>query len=118
VKPAPEVISQYFGKDDIEKIFNCFKSWLEMQPVRHFEEGHIDVYIFICYLAYLAIALYKNQINSNGWEGVREGLEEMGRIRKTTLTIGGEEIEKLTVFTKEQKEILKKLGLEEELFDM
>jgi len=118
VKPAPEILSQYFGKDDIEKIFNCFKSWLEMQPVRHFEEGHIDVYIFICYLAYLAIALYKNQINSNGWEGVREGLEEMGRIRKTTLTIGGEEIEKLTVFTKEQKEILKKLGMEEELFDM
>ena len=67
-KPAPEVISQYFGKDDIEKIFNCFKSWLELQPVRHFEEGHIDVYIFICYLAYLAIALYKQQIKANGWE--------------------------------------------------
>jgi len=117
-KPAPEVISQYFGKDDIEKIFNCFKSWLEMQPVRHFEEGHIDVYIFICYLAYLAIALYKQQISANGWEGVREGLDEMGRIRKTTLTVGGEKIEKLTVFTKEQKEILKKLGLEEELFQM
>jgi transposase len=115
-KTAPEVISQYFGKDDIEKIFNCFKSWLELQPVRHFEEGHIDVYIFICYLAYLAIALYKNQISANGWEGVREGLDEMGRIRKTTLTIGGEEIEKLTVFTKEQKEIMKKLDLEEGLF--
>jgi len=87
-----------------------------LQPVRHFEEGHIDVYIFICYLAYLAIALYKNQISANGWEGVREGLDEMGRIRKTTLNIGGEEIEKLTVFTKEQKEIMKKLGLEEGLF--
>ena len=117
-KPASEVILQYFGKDDIEKIFNCFKSWLEMQPVRHFEEGHIDVYIFICYLAYLAIALYKQRINANGWEGVKEGLDEMGRIRKTTLTVGGENIEKLTVFTKEQKEILKKLGLEEELFHM
>ena len=81
-------------------------------------EGHIDVYIFICYLAYLAIALYKNQISANGWEGVREGLDEMGRIRKTTLTIGGEKIEKLTVFTKEQKEILKKLGLEEGLFKL
>ncbi|MFU8766185.1 MAG: hypothetical protein ACNA7I_00695 [Candidatus Methanoperedens sp.] len=92
-KPAPEVISQYFGKDDIEKIFNCFKSWLEMQPVRHFEEGHIDVYIFICYLAYLAIALYKQQISANGWVGVRDGLDEMGRIRKTTLTVGGEKIE-------------------------
>ncbi len=117
-KPASEVISQYFGKDDIEKIFNCFKSWLEMQPVRHFDEGHIDVYIFICYLAYLAIALYKNQLNANGWEGVRESLDEMGRIRKTTLNLGGEKIEKLTVFTKEQKEILKKLSLEEELFQM
>jgi hypothetical protein len=42
----------------------------------------------------------------------------MGRIRITTLTIWGEKIEKLTVFTKEQKEILKKLGLEEELFEM
>ncbi len=117
-KHAPEVISQYFGKDDIEKIFNCFKSWLELQPVRHFEEGHIDVYIFICYLAYLAIALYKQQISANGWEGVREGLDEMGRIRKTALTVAGENIEKFTVFTKEQKEILEKLGLNERLFQM
>jgi transposase len=117
-KPAPEIISQYFGKDDIEKIFYCLKNWLELQPVRHFEEGHIDVYIFICYLAYLAIALYKQRINSNGWEGVREGLDEMGRIRKTNLTVEGEKVEKLTVFTKEQKEILKKLGMEEKLFQM
>ncbi|MBW6470458.1 MAG: hypothetical protein K0A90_04465 [Methanosarcinaceae archaeon] len=87
-----------------------------MQPVRHFDEGHIDVYIFICYLAYPAIALYKNKISANGWEGVKEGLDEMGRIRKTTLTMGGEKIEKLTVFTKEQKDILKKLGMKEELF--
>ena len=29
----------------------CFKNWLDMQPVRHFEEGNIDeIYIFICYL--------------------------------------------------------------------
>ena len=40
----------------------------------------------------------------------------MGRFRKTTLTIGGDKIEKLTVFTKEQKDILKKLGLKEGLF--
>jgi transposase len=117
-KPAPEVISQYFGKDDIEKIFNCYKSWLDLQPVRHHDEGHIDVYVFICYLAYLAIALYKHRIHSNGWEGVKEGLDEMGRIRKTSLTVGGEKIEKLTVFTKEQKEILRKLGMEEELFQL
>ncbi|MCG7850197.1 MAG: hypothetical protein MIO93_13630 [ANME-2 cluster archaeon] len=49
---------------------------------------------------------------------MKEGLDEMGRIRKTTLTIGGDKIEKLTVFTKEQKEILKRLGLEKRLFHM
>jgi transposase len=44
-KSASEIISTYFGKDVIEKIFDCFKNWLDLQPVRHFGEGNIDVYI-------------------------------------------------------------------------
>jgi transposase len=114
-KNASEIISLYFEKDVIEKIFNCFKSWLDLQPVRHFEEEHIDVYIFICYLAYLALALYKHHLGVNGWEGVKESLEELGRIRKTTFTISGEKIEKITVLTKEQKEIIKKLDFKDKL---
>ncbi len=114
-KSAPEIISLYFGKDVIEKIFNCFKSWLDLQPVRHFDEQAIDVYIFVCYLAYLTIALYKHHLGANGWEGVKESLEEIGRIRKTTLALGGERIDKITVLTKEQKEIIEKLGLNDKL---
>lgn len=114
-KSATEVISLYFEKDVIEKIFNCFKSWLDLQPVRHFEEGHIDVYIFICYLAYLTIALYKHHLGVKGWEGVKESLDELGRIRKTTLILGGERMDKITVLTKEQKEIVEKLGIEDKL---
>ena len=38
-----------------------------MQPVRHFEEGNIDeIYIFICYLAYLVLALYKHHLGVTG----------------------------------------------------
>ena len=70
---------------------------------------------FICYLAYLALALYKNHLGVNGWEGVKESLDELGRIRKTTLTIGGEKIDKITVLTKEQKEIIKKLDFKDKL---
>lgn len=114
-KNAPEVISLYFEKDVIEKIFNCFKSWLDLQPVRHFDEGHIDVYVFVCYLAYLTLALFKHHLGTNGWEGVKESLDELGRIRKTTLTLGGEKIDKITVLTKEQKEIIEKLDLMEKL---
>lgn len=117
-KSASEIISLYFEKDVIEKIFNCFKSWLDLQPVRHFEEGHIDVYIFVCYLAYLALALYKHHLGVKGWEGVKESLDELGRIRKTTLTLGGEKIDKITVLTKEQKGIIEKLGFEDKLLSL
>jgi len=80
-----------------------------MQPVRHFEEGHIDVYIFICYLAYLAIALYKNQINSNGWEGVREGLEEMGESEKQ-FSLLGKKNRKAYSFHQRTKRDFEKIG--------
>ncbi|MDW7759004.1 MAG: hypothetical protein SCH72_15085, partial [Desulfuromonadales bacterium] len=41
-KSAPDIISLYFGKDVIEKIFNCFKNWLDLQPVRHFVRDFLD----------------------------------------------------------------------------
>jgi len=115
-KSASEIISTYFGKDVIEKIFDCFKNWLDLQPVRHFEEGNIDVYIFICYLAYLALALYKHHLGVAGWEGVEDSLDELGRIRKTTLDFGGERHDKISVLTKEQKEIIEKLEFADALF--
>jgi hypothetical protein len=86
-----------------------------LQPVRHFDEGHIDVYVFVCYLAYLTLALYKHHLGIKGWEGVKESLDELGRIRKTTLNLGEEKIDKITVLTKEQKEIIQKLDLKDKL---
>lgn len=114
-KTPPDIISLYFGKDVIEKIFNCFKNWLDLQPVRHFDEGIVDVYIFICYLAYLCLALYKHHLGVTGWEGVQDSLDELGRIRKTTLVFGEEKIDKTTVLTKEQKDIFGKLGFKDKL---
>lgn len=111
-KSASEIITLYFEKDVIEKIFNCFKNWLDLQPVRHFEEGAVDVYVFICYLAYLVLALYKHHLGVTGWEGVQGSLDELGRVRKTTVDFGDEKIDKITVLTKEQKEIIEKLGFE------
>nr|QNO52927.1 hypothetical protein PANBHIFL_00042 [Methanosarcinales archaeon ANME-1 ERB6] len=102
----------------MKKIFDCFKNWLDMQPVRHFEEGNIDVYIFICYLAYLVLALYKHHLGVTGWEGVEDSLDELGRIRKTTLDFGGESSNKISVLTKEQKEIIEKLGFADRLFGL
>ena len=117
-KSASEIITTYFGKDVIEKIFDCLKNWLDLQPIRHFEAGNIDVYIFVCYLAYLALALYKHYLGVAGWEGVKDSLDELGRIRKTTLDFCGERRDKISVLTKEQKEIIEKLGFADALFGL
>ncbi|MDJ1420963.1 MAG: hypothetical protein M5U10_03495 [Candidatus Methanoperedens sp.] len=42
-------------------------------------------------------------------------MDELGRIRKTTLTLGGERMDKITVLTNEQKEIIGKVGLEDKI---
>jgi hypothetical protein len=39
--------------------------------------------------------------------------DELGRIRKTTLDFGGEKYDKISVLTKEQREIIEKLGFAE-----
>lgn len=112
-KTASDIISTYFGKDVIEKVFHCFKNWLDLQPVRHSSEGNIEIYIFICYVAYLALALYKHHLGVNGWEGVQDSIKELGRIRKTIIDYGDKKDEKLTVFTKEQEDIIKKLDFKD-----
>ncbi|KAF5437300.1 hypothetical protein C5S35_04805 [Candidatus Methanophagaceae archaeon] len=51
-----------------------------------------------------------------GWAGVEDSLDELGRMRKTTLDFGGETRDKNSVLTKEQKEIIEKLGFADALF--
>jgi hypothetical protein len=72
--------------------------------------------IFIYYLAYLVLALYKHHLGVTGWKGVEDSLDELGRIRKTTLDFGGERRDKISVLTKEQREIIEKLGFADALF--
>ena len=72
--------------------------------------------ISICYPAYLALALYKHHLGVTGWAGVEDSLDELGRIRKTTLDFGGEKYDKISVLTKEQRGIIEKLGFADALF--
>ncbi|MEA3488626.1 MAG: IS1634 family transposase [Euryarchaeota archaeon] len=117
-KSASEIIATYFGKDVVEKIFDCSKNGLDLQPVRHFEEGNIDVYVFVCYLAYLTLALYKHHLGVTDWAGVEDSLDELGRIRKTTLDFGSEKQDKISALSKEQKEIIEKLGFADAFFGL
>ena len=61
---------------------------------------------------------YKHHYGLTGWEGIKDSLEELGRIRKTTIDFGVEKTEKITVLTKEQKEIIEKLDISKSLFKL
>ncbi|MEA2051959.1 MAG: AAA family ATPase [Euryarchaeota archaeon] len=60
--------------------------------------------------------LTTHSLGVTGWAGVEDSLDEQGRIRKTTLDFGGESCDKISVLTKEQKEIIEKLGFVDALF--
>jgi len=111
-KSAPEIIATYFGKDVIEKIFDCFKNGLYLQPVRHFEEGNIDDYIFICYLAYLDLALYKYHLGVMGWAGVEDSLKmNWVEYEKLLLIFGAKLVIKILFSLKIKRRLLKSWGL-------
>ncbi|MCK4731657.1 MAG: hypothetical protein KAT65_04280 [Methanophagales archaeon] len=63
----------------------------------------------------MALTLYKHHLGVTGWAGVEDSLDELGRIRKTTLDFGGESRDKISVLTKEQKVIIEKLGFSDAL---
>jgi len=64
------------------------------------------------------LALYKHHLGVTGWEGVEVSLDELGRIRKTMLDFDGERRDKISVLTKEQKEIIEKLRFADRLFGL
>jgi hypothetical protein len=58
----------------------------------------------------LTLARYTHHLGVTDWAGVEDSLDELGRIRKTTLDFGDESCDKISVLTKEQREIIEKLG--------
>jgi len=81
----------------------------------------INWWLFGCYTrreTTSVFGMYKHHLGVAGWEGVEDSLDELGRIRKTTLDFGGERQDKISVLTKEQKEIIEKLGFADALFGL
>ena len=93
-KKVAEILSSHTGNETLKGLEKEIKAAIR----------GVSDYIFICYLAYLALALYKHHLGVTGWEGVEDSLDELGRIRKTTLDFGGERRDKISVLTKENFE--------------
>jgi Transposase len=54
---AADVVTQYFEKDFVEKVFRCLKTEEDIAPVRHRLEHRVRAYVFICMLAFRLLSM-------------------------------------------------------------
>ncbi|MHB8351708.1 MAG: IS1634 family transposase, partial [Thermoplasmata archaeon] len=119
---ANEVAEEYLGKDFVEKVFRTLKTPLELEPVRHRRERRVRAYLFVCMLAYRLISALRWRLEE---AGVKEKtaeyqerlLEELARVERTEVALGGQSRMWYLNKTDFIEEALRKLGLKDLLWE-
>ena len=111
---AKEVVTLYFEKDVVEKVFRTMKTSEEMEPVRHRLERRVRAYMFVCVLAYrlLADLQYCLQMISDQDELDRAGalIRELGRVERVQVRLGHQVKIWYLNLTRKNQETLRKIG--------
>ena len=113
-----EIISSYFEKDYIEKVFRMFKTEEEIEPVRHRLENRVRAYMFVCVLAYRLLSALRFKFveageTDNPWEQAYGILQELSRVERTEIGFGNEVKTLYLNDTKSIKDKLRKIGMED-----
>jgi transposase len=115
-----EIIKAYFEKDRIEKAFRTLNGIVEIRPVRHWLSNRVKVHVFICYLSYLLLTVLEHKLRDSNIKDERgklltaeRCLEELSTVYKVVMQdkLNKNTFERIVVFSKLQKKILKALGL-------
>ena len=116
---AREVVRSYLGKDFVEKCFRTAKTFVELEPVRHRRERRVRAYLFVCMLALRLQTALRWRLMEGGIEedAVAEYqerlLEDLGRVERTEVQLGGQARTWYLNVTNRVKEGLKRLKLSE-----
>lgn len=113
---SKEIISSYFEKDYIEKVFRIFKTEEEIEPVRHRLENRVRAYMFVNVLAYRLLSALRFKFveageTENPWEQTYGILQELKRVERTEMGFGNEIKTLYLNDTKSIKDKLKKIGM-------
>ena len=104
-----EVVQLYFGnKDLVEKAFRSLKGVIKLQPVRHWLAQRVMAHVFLCYLAYLLLALLQFRLRPLR-VSPEQALDELGTMYKVYLRDPkrGFQISRVVTLNKKQETILK-----------
>ena len=106
-----QIIHTYFEKDLIEKAFRTLKGITRLHPVRHWLYQRTTAHVFICYLAYLLLALLQYRVRKLGLSPQR-ALAELDSMYKVYLrdTQKGFVLSRIVTLTKQQETILRTIS--------
>ena len=58
------LVKIYFDKDLVEKAFQSLKGVIKLRPIRHWLYNRVVAHVFICYLSYLLLSIFKMKLKS------------------------------------------------------
>ena len=103
-----EMIRYYFDKDLVEKAFRSLKGVTRLRPVRHWLYNRVTAHVFICYLAYLLLALLQYRLAKLDITA-EDALVELDTMYKVYLRDERKnfQVSRVVTLTKKQESILK-----------
>ena len=106
-----QIVRAYFDKDLVEKAFRTLKGITRLHPVRHWLYNRTTAHVFVCYLAYLLLALLKYRLRKLGLAPQR-ALAELDSMYKVYLrdTKKGFVLSRIVTLTKQQETILRAIS--------
>jgi transposase len=106
--PKDQLVRLYFDKDLVEKAFRALKGVVKLQPIRHWLAQRVIAHVFICYLAYLLLALLKYHLKSVAISP-EDALDELHTMYKVYLRDSKQvfKLSRVVALTKRQETILK-----------
>ena len=74
-----KVVDSYKNLQEVEILFDDFKNFVEVRPIRHWLEKRVRAHVFICILSLLLKRIF--EINYLGGKAVTEALEEVSKMK-------------------------------------
>jgi transposase len=106
--PPEEVIRRYKELAEIERGFRALKSTLELRPLNHWTEKRIRAHVFLCILALQMERWMRKKLVDIS---VPKAIRILRRIKAVMVSSPGKATLVVTRAKKEQKEILRRLGI-------
>ena len=106
-----EMFDAYFSRDEIEKVFETYKGYLDLPPIRHWKRRRIMCYMQICFLAYVIQSYLMYKIRKAGLDiGWTDLKFSLCQIQEVVYGYEKDERKQLVNLAPQYKIILEKIG--------